>query len=68
MFFHLLVQVFNTLLITGNTVVRSFISRDKKRRNFSSAEANSSRKLYLNIIRLLEAKESAQVRIKSKNG
>lgn len=58
--FNLLVEVFNTLLIAGNAVVRSLSSGKDKICDFSSAEANSSRKLYLNIIRLLEAKKRAK--------
>lgn len=56
--FYLLVQVFNTLLITGDAVVRSLSSREDQICDFSSAEANSCRKLYLNIVRLLKEKDS----------
>lgn len=50
---NLLVEVFDTLFIAGNTVVRSFSSGKDEKRHFSPAEANSSRKLNLNIVRLL---------------
>lgn len=52
---YLLVEVFNTLFIAGDAVVRSLRSGEDQICDFSSAETNSSRKLYLNIIRLLEA-------------
>lgn len=61
---YLLVEVFNTLLIAGNAVVRSLSSGEDQICDFSSAEPDSSRKLYLNIVRLLEAEEK---RCKNKN-
>lgn len=53
-FEHLLVEVFNTLLIGGNAVMRSLHPRKDKVRHLPSAESNSSRELDFNIVRLLK--------------
>lgn len=55
---YLLVEIFNSLFIAGNTVIRSLSARKDEICDFSSTETNSSRKLYLNIIRLLEAENT----------
>lgn len=54
--FYSLIQVFNTLLVAGNTVVRSLVAEEYVC-GFSSAETDSGWKFYLNIIGLLEAEE-----------
>lgn len=51
---YLLVEVFNTLFIGGDTVMRSLYPRKDKVRDLSSAESDSSRKLDFHIVRLLE--------------
>lgn len=52
--FCLLRKPFNTVFILGNAVKRSIGFGNDEIRNFSSTEADSSRKLYLHIIGLLE--------------
>lgn len=53
-FEHLLVEVFNTLFIGGNAVMRSLHPRKEKVRHLSSAESNSSGELDFDIVRLLK--------------
>lgn len=49
-----LVEVFNTLLVAGHAVMRSLRPGEDEISDFSPAEANSGRKLDLNVIGLLE--------------
>lgn len=51
---YLLVEVFNALFISGDTVMRSFYPRKDQIRDLSSAESDPSRKLDFHIVRLLE--------------
>lgn len=55
---YILVEVFNALFIGGDAVVRALSSGKDQICDFSSAEADSSRKLYLNIVRFLEAENT----------
>lgn len=49
-----LVKVFNALFVTGHAVMRSLRPGEDEISDLSSAEANSGRKLNLNIVGLLE--------------
>lgn len=49
-----LVEVFNALLVAGHAVMRSLRPGEDEISDFSSAEANSGRKLDLNVVGLLE--------------
>lgn len=51
---YLLVEVFNTLFINGDAVMRSLYPSKDEVGDLSSAEAHSSRKLDFHIVRLLE--------------
>lgn len=65
----ILVEVLYALLIAGDAVVRSFGTGKDQICDFSSAESNSSRQHYLNIVRLLEVKkESAGVMNNANDG
>lgn len=50
----LLVEVFNTLIIGGDTVIRPLCPGKDEVRDLSSAESNSSGELDFYIVRLLE--------------
>lgn len=51
---YLLVEVFNTLFISGDTVMRSLYPRKDKVGDLASAESDSSGKLDFHIVGLLE--------------
>lgn len=50
-----LIEMFDALLVAGDAVVRSLRPRKDQIRDFSSAEADSGRKLDLHVVGLLEA-------------